>query len=84
MIRWFLGLLYGSVPAKFESDFDLEKSVQRLSATTVSSVLSAFARQSLAKSSTSNRRVVQQAESVVLGVNFVYDANRYILSYSLR
>ena len=35
MIRWFLDLLYGSVPAEFPSDFGLEESVKRLSNATL-------------------------------------------------
>jgi hypothetical protein len=32
MIHWFINLLYGRLPAKFESAFSLEESVQRLGA----------------------------------------------------
>jgi hypothetical protein len=45
MIRWFLDLLYGEVPAEFASAFGLEESVQRLSAATRRSVFSAFLNQ---------------------------------------
>ena len=32
MIRWYYDLLYGSTPAEFESDYQLEESVERLAA----------------------------------------------------
>jgi len=35
-VLWFFDLLYGSVPAEFESAFDLDESVRRLSAVTTS------------------------------------------------
>jgi hypothetical protein len=34
--RWFFDLIYGSVPAEFESDFNVDESVRRLSAVTKS------------------------------------------------
>ena len=42
MIRWFKDLLYGSVPATFESAYSLEESVQRLSGATRRSMFSAL------------------------------------------
>ena len=45
MIRWFLELLYGSVPAEFESAFDLDQSVRRLANKTGRTVFSALFQQ---------------------------------------
>ena len=45
MIRWFWNLLYGSIPAEFESAYGLEESVRRLAETTGRSVFSALTRQ---------------------------------------
>jgi hypothetical protein len=45
MIRWFIDLLYGGVPAEFESAFGLDESVRRLLAATGRSVFSAFTHQ---------------------------------------
>jgi hypothetical protein len=33
-VRWLFRLIYGSVPAEFESAFDIDESVKRLSAVT--------------------------------------------------
>jgi hypothetical protein len=45
VIRWFINLLYGSVPADFESAFDLDQSVRRLASATGRSVFSALFQQ---------------------------------------
>jgi hypothetical protein len=45
MIRWLIDLLYGGIPAEFESAFGLEESVRRLSAATGRSVFSALMHQ---------------------------------------
>ena len=34
MLRWFFNALYGSTPAEFRSDYDLDESVSRLAAAT--------------------------------------------------
>jgi hypothetical protein len=61
MIRWFLDLLYGGVPAEFESAFGLEESVQRLSAATCHSVFSTFTRQTAFGKVRSDRVSLQRA-----------------------
>jgi len=45
VIRWFIDLLYGSVPADFESAFDLDQSLRRLTNATGRTVFSALFQQ---------------------------------------
>jgi hypothetical protein len=45
MIRWFWNLVYGSVPAEFQSSYGLDQSVRRLADATGRSVFSALTRQ---------------------------------------
>ena len=45
MVKWFIGLLYGSTPAEFESDFSLQESVNRLRAATKRTIFSAIFQQ---------------------------------------
>jgi hypothetical protein len=62
MMRRFTNLIYGAVPAEFESAFDLDESVQRLSSATGRSVFSAFTHQAavgrVSKTRVSLQRVI--------------------------
>lgn len=65
MIRWFIDLLYGSVPADFESTFDLEQSVRRLAGATSRTIFAALFRQQAVGKVSASRVSLQRAIPLV-------------------
>lgn len=60
MIRWLFDLLYGAVPADFDSAFGIEESVKRLSAATKRSVFAGLTQQVAAGRESKDRVSLQR------------------------
>jgi hypothetical protein len=69
MIHWFFDLLYGVQPAQFESVFDLQESIKRLSAATNRSLFSGLTHQA-AVGTVSEYRVSLQRMIPFVGNSF--------------
>lgn len=61
MIRWFIDLLYGAVPAEFESAFDLDQSVRRLGSATGRTIFAALLQQRAVGKVSASRVSLQRA-----------------------
>lgn len=65
MIRWFIDLLYGSVPTDFESAFDLDQSVRRLADATGRTIFAALFQQRAVGKVSASRVSLQRAIPLV-------------------
>jgi hypothetical protein len=61
VIRWFIDLLYGAVPAEFESAFDLDQSVRGLASATGRTIFSALLQQRAVGKVSASRVSLQRA-----------------------